>query len=411
MKTLKELLERKKQINEQLTDEKRSAELSIDDLKGLETELREINNDIEELEMRERLAKESATLEDGTTEARTVETFQTTTEKREAQTFDEKLESNEYRTAWAKDMLGLNLSTEERNILDQVNDEYREFTHDTENSQILIPKTVAAGIWKRAEEQYPLWADTSKFNVKGNLTIMKGSASKDAEWYDEATKVDTDELKFGELNLTGHELAKAVQVTWKLKKMAVQEFEAYIIREIGDRMGIALSKAVYEGSGVKEPKGIKTTLEEVATDQLIATDELKYTDLTKMMATIFSAYANGATIYANNNTVWTTLANLVDGVNRPLFIPDVVGTNGVGRVLGRLVKVDATIPDGEILLGNVSDGYVANIQENITMYREDFVRERLTDYMGYAIVDGGVRDEKAFAILTVGADGAGNDTP
>lgn len=408
MKTLKELLERKKQINEQLTDEKRSAELSIDDLKGLETELREINNDIEELEMRERLAKESAALEDGTAEARTVETFQTNPEKREAQTFDEKLESNEYRTAWAKDMLGLNLSTEERNILDQVNDEYREFTHNTENSQILIPKTVAAGIWKRAEEQYPLWADTSKFNVKGNLTIMKGSASKDAEWYDEATKVDTDELKFGELNLTGHELAKAVQVTWKLKKMAVQEFEAYIIREIGDRMGIALSKAVYAGSGVKEPKGIKTTLTADATDQLITTDELKYTDLTKMMSTIFSAYANGATIYANNNTVWTTLANLVDGVGRPLFIPDVVGSNGVGRVLGRLVKVDATIPDGEILLGNVSDGYVANIQENITMYREDFVRERLTDYMGYAIVDGGVRDEKAFAILTVGA---GTDTP
>lgn len=408
MKKLKELLERKKQINEQLTDEKRSAELSINDLKGLETELREINNDIEEIEMRERLAKESAALEDGTVEARTIETFQTNPEKREAQTFDEKLESNEYRTAWAKDMLGLNLSTEERNILDQVNDEYREFTHNTENSQILIPKTVAAGIWKRAEEQYPLWADTSKFNVKGNLTIMKGSASKDAEWYDEATKVDTDELKFGELNLTGHELAKAVQVTWKLKKMAVQEFEAYIIREIGDRMGIALSKAVYAGSGVKEPKGIKTTLTADATKQLITTDELKYTDLTKMMSTIFSAYANGATIYANNNTVWTTLANLVDGVGRPLFIPDVVGSNGVGRVLGRLVKVDATIPDGEILLGNVSDGYVANIQENITMYREDFIRDRLTDYMGYAIVDGGVRDEKAFAILTVGV---GTDTP
>lgn len=406
-----QILARIKEINETMTDEKRSAELSIDQLKEMETELRELKNDLEEIEMRERIKNESAALNDGTTEARTVETFSTTPEKREAQTFDEKLESNEYRTAWAKDMLGLNLSTEERNILDQVNDEYREFTHDTENSQILIPKTVAAGIWKRAEEQYPLWADTSKFNVRGNLTIMKGSASKDAEWYDEATKVDTDELKFGELNLTGHELAKAVQVTWKLKKMAVQEFEAYIVREIGDRMGIALSKAVYEGSGVKEPKGIKTTLTADATDQLITTDELKYTDLTKMMATIFSAYANGATIYANNNTVWTTLANLVDGVNRPLFIPDVVGSNGVGRVLGRLVKVDATIPDGEILLGNVSDGYVANIQENITMYREDFVRERLTDYMGYAIVDGGVRDEKAFAILTVGADGAGTDTP
>ena len=166
-------------------------------------------------------------------------------------------------------------------------------------------------------------------------------------------------------------------------------------------MGISLSYAVYEGTGVKEATGIKTTLEAEATDQILEVDEIEYTDLAKMKSLIFSAYANGASIYANNSTVWNKLATIVDGVGRPMFIADTIGDNGVGRILGSVVKVDATIPDNEILLGDVSEGYVANIQENITMYQEDFVRKRLTDYMGYAIVDGGVLDEKAFVVLKV----------
>lgn len=51
--------------------------------------------------------------------------------------------------------------------------------------------------------------------------------------------------------------------------------------------------------------------------------------------------------------------------------------------------------------GNPNAGYIANINEDITMYKEEHVRERLTDYMGYAIVDGDVVDTEAFVILKV----------
>src|SRR5690606_21550916 len=177
--------------------------------------------------------------------------------------------------------------------------------------------------------------------------------------------------------------------------------------EIGDRMGISLSKAVYEGRGVSsdgsfkpEPYGIKTRLEaEAGTPQIQTYDsDLDYKGLTGMMGGIFSSYVNGATIYANNATIWSVLANVVDGQGRPMFVADVMA-GGVGRIFGRTIKADATIPEGEILLGNLGQGYVANINEDITMYREDHIRERLTDYMGYAIVDGDVLDNKAFVIL------------
>jgi HK97 family phage major capsid protein len=385
------------------------------DLDALEKELRALEDEKAKIEKR---AKIAADLNAGAASATTLGTLeQPQPEARNIgeMKWVEAISTAEYRASWAKDMMGMSLGTEERNAYERVNAEYRAFTHSTENSAVLIPKTVVAGIWKRAEEQYPLWADVRKFRVTGNLSLIKGGTSPNAQWYDEDDTVDTDQLGFGLLELTGCELAKAIQVTWKLRKMAVDDFIAYVEREIGDRMGIALSNAVYAGKGKPggsqtfkpEPRGIKTALAaETLTPQIIEYTEaagLKYVNLTAAMGGIHSSYANGVTIYANNTTIWSTLANMLDDVGRPLFVPD-VNAGGVGRIFGRLIKPDASIPAGEILIGNANAGYMANINEDITMYREDHVRQRLTDYMGYAIVDGDVVDNKAFVILQLEAE-------
>ncbi|MCV4233312.1 phage major capsid protein [Virgibacillus sp. LDC1] len=376
------------------------------DLNELETELRSLEEEASNIEKRKQIA---AGINTGAVEARKLDSLKPPEKEVRSMKWDEAIGTTEYRDVWAKDMMGITLEAEERSMYDRVNVEYRDFTHTTENSAILIPKTVSDGIWKRAEEQYPLWADVRKLRVRGNLTMIKSDGNAvNAQWYDEATKVITDKLGFGELNLTGCELAKAVQVTWKLRKMAIEDFIAYITREIADRMGIALSAAVYAGKGKPsgtdtfkpEPRGIKTVLEaEVGTPQIVEYDtDIAYNTLTAAMGGIHSSYANGVTIYANNTTIWSHLATLVDAMGRPMFIADVMA-GGVGRIFGRTIKADATIPDGEILLGNLNDGYLANINEDITMYTEDHVRERLTDYMGYAIVDGDVVDSKAFVII------------
>lgn len=407
-KRLKELLARKQEIRTLLQgDEDINVEEIQEELRGLQEEEKKIQ---ERREMAEKINAEEI---EGREIPKPKEQEQPKAEIRNMN-WNDAIDTEEYRSLWAKEMMGQTLTSEERDTFNKVNDEYRAFTHTTENSQILIPKTIAAGIWKRAEEQYPLWADVRKFRVPGNLSMLKSDGnSVDARWYTEDQTVDTDKLGFGQLDLTGCELAKAIQVTWKLKKMALAEFEAYIIREIGDRMGISLSKAVYEGKDKPgtgdtfkpEPRGIKTVLTaEADTPQILEYDETKgveFKTLTGVMAAIHSSYVNGATIYASNSSIWNILANIVDGQGRPMFITD-VQSGGVGRILGRSIKPDAAIPEGEFLIANVSAGYVANINEDITMYREDHVRERLTDYMGYAIVDGDVLDSKAFVILQAG---------
>src|SRR5690606_27668289 len=273
-----------------------------------------------------------------------------------------------YLNAWAKNMMGMTLEGEEKQVFDKVNNEYRNQVQTAQEHVVLIPETVRDGIWKEAGELYPILGDVRMTFVPGDLTILKEvDGGDDAQWYDEKDEVKDDGFQIGELNLTGCELAKNIPVSWKLRKMAVNEFIAYITSLLAEKMGAALAKAIVSGKGKPgagdtfkaEPKGIKTALE--GTQQIVdySGEKPSYEDLTKAMAKIHSTYKNGAVIYANGATIWEGLANIVDGNNRPIFIPDVT-SGGVGRIFGLVVKEEDAVADGEVLIGNVARGYVMN---------------------------------------------------
>lgn len=315
-----------------------------------------------------------------------------------------------YENAWAKNMMGKRLDAGEQEIFDKINTEFNNaYTHDTGNTGVLIPETVAAGIFARAEEMYPLYADAKKFQVKGKLSIKKHVSidAGDAAWYEEATPTADEQNTFGELSLDGHELSKSVTVSWKLKAMAMDEFIPYIINELGERVGVALGTAAAQGSGVNQPRGVETALlAEAGTPQVVTYDPdnattpvpLSYKKVTDAISRVHSSYLNGSVIYANNATIWNQLANLMDEQGRPLFIPDVTG-GGVGRMFGMVVKPDAGISNGSILIGNAAKGLVFNTNEPFSVVTEDHAKARTTDYVAYAIVDGDVLDEKAFALI------------
>lgn len=318
---------------------------------------------------------------------------------------DKDAEDKLYLSAWCADMQGRSMSAAEKRVFDRVNAEFSNaFTHDTSNTAILIPQTVAAGIWARAAEMYPLYADARKYNVTGKLVIKKhtGIVAGDAKWYDEATATEDEQNAFGELILDGRELSKAVTVTWKLRAMAMDEFIPFITNELGERMGVALGNSAATGKGAAslEPEGVETALlAEASTPQVVTYDgTLTYATITDAISRLHSSYLAGAAIYANNATVWGKLANIMDGNNRPMFVPD-VNSGGVGRIFGLVVKPDAAISEGSILIGNAGQGLVFNVNEPLSITTEEHAKARTTDYVAYAVVDGGVLDTKAFALI------------
>ena len=72
-------------------------------------------------------------------------------------------EKKQYENAWAKVMQGKKLDSNEQVLFDKVNSSLENaYTHTTGNTPTLIPESVVAGIWSRAEEMYPLLADVKK---------------------------------------------------------------------------------------------------------------------------------------------------------------------------------------------------------------------------------------------------------
>lgn len=312
-------------------------------------------------------------------------------------------ENDLYVDAWAKHLMGATMTPEEKAVFAKVNEISNDFTHTTVNTPTLIPETVISGIEALMEEQYPLLADVRKFNVKGTLTMNRHDSieSGDAAWYTEDVAVAGEENKFSQFTLTGHELAKAVTVSWKMKAMAVSEFIPFIQREIASRMGVALATAIAHGTGNNQPTGIVTALSaQAGTPQIVEYTDLAYEDLTNAVSKVHSSLLNGVAIYANNSTVWNTLANLKDDMGRPLFIPDVT-SGGVGRIFGYTVKPDGSLKDGEILFGNADKGYILNTNEPMRLVTQDHAKPRETDYVAYGVYDGDVYEPQAFALLTV----------
>ena len=313
--------------------------------------------------------------------------------------------SEEYKNAWAKNMMGQKLNEKETEAYSLVNEA---FTHTTGNTSIVIPKTVSNGIWEMVGELYPYFDDVFKTYVNGVLSMIQEDTSSDAKWYDEDTETEDGKENFKEFILNGCELARNIKVSWKLKEMSIEDFIHYIQRKMAKKMGAGAGYGVTHGAGPKassgkpEPTGVVTALEaEDGTPQVVTYahgGDPTYKDMLKLRSLVKSGYNAGLAIYANTNTIWNKIANIVDGNKRPIFVAD-PAAGGAHRVLGMPIKEDDSMKDGEILVSNAKYGYQLNINKEMSMIPEDHVTERKTYYCGYAIMDGNVITTKAHALL------------
>lgn len=265
------------------------------------------------------------------------------------------LESDAYKTAWAKTLMGKPLTQDEASAYAMVNEA---FTHTTENTSIVIPKTVTKGIWEMAAEMYPYFADVTKTYVNGTLSMIQEDTSSDATWYEESQNTEDGKETFKEFQLSGCELSRAITVSWKLKEMSIEDFIPYIQRKMARKMGAAAGYGATHGkgkgsNGKPEPIGTVTALLAAdGTPQVVRYkkgESPSYQDILNARAKVKSGYSTGLKIYANSTTIWTRLASIVDANKRPIFLADPTG-NGQIRILGMAVKEDDSMKNGEILI-------------------------------------------------------------
>lgn len=319
-----------------------------------------------------------------------------------------------YRQAFAKKLLNVDLSKSEREVYDAINRNINMAANTAKVNGVVVPNTMSQDIWQEAAELHPIIADVPFTMTRGTVDyIRETQVSDDAKWVTETKEADDSALHLDKITLSGCELIKCIPVTKKLQSMSMDAFLAYITSQLAERMGAALANGIVSGAGLSssaskasEPTGIITELmkdvgsgEPKVYNRIVQySGSVTYKDVTAAFGMIRSAYMPGAKIYAKNSDIWNILANIVDGQKRPIFIPDVTGQT-IGRLFGRNVVEEDAIPAGNLLIGNVSKGYVGNFNEDMLIEQEYHAKQHYTDYVAYSLVDGAVMSNNAFALI------------
>lgn len=312
----------------------------------------------------------------------------------------------EYENAWAKWAMGT-ANAEDNAVIKAYN-----AALTTKTTGVVIPTTLAKGILDDIEKAFPYYADTAKTFVTGAVTYLKDTGSSDAAWYDEATPTADGTQSIGTITLYGCELARSITVSWKLKAMSISEFLPYIRAKLSSKMGQALGYGVFSGRGISpestwkpEPIGVITELSKSENaSQVIEltnpTAEQLIAGFARANAAIEPYYEDGSAYYVNSKTLWNRIAPVCDSTGRPIFtVNSDVQSSIVGYIYGKPVKRDSGVPDDRIVLSNAKDGYIVNVNQQITLGQQDDNKARTTDYNAYGIFDGCPVSAKAHALL------------
>lgn len=373
--TRKEEIETRK---EEIKSEIAAAE-TTEKVEELEKEVDALNEEAEAIEEHEKQEDVAKELEEKSSKIKEIVMEE---KKMEQRKFD--LSSKEYRSAWAKKVMGLSedkfTEDELRALGDAITTTATTFvasdadTQGINNGGLFIPTSVREELMESISQESPIFRDIRKLSVNGNVDLPYLFEADDANWYAETTETKNEGIEFKNLQLTGWELAKDVVISWKLEEMAVESFIEFIIDELKEKMGKALINAVIYGDGNAKPTGITNGLVAVSAgaDQ-IANILATYKSLSKDARI-------GAKVYISNDANLEIISYKDENGNYPFL-------SGVPAIKGFVVEVDPYLNNNDVVAGNMRN-YILNENTPVRLDRESTIKGRKVTYGAYGIYDG-----------------------
>lgn len=385
--TLEQVTERRSAILEELEN---ATNIEAIDALGLEAE---------ELDKRANYIKEAVekrqALEAEVRSATNVKILETRTQG------DDKMEqtvytikSPEYRSAWAKSLMGLPLEQNEQRALGvaltTTSDTYVPASAEADgvnNAGLFIPEGVMMDLMNRIELVSPFLADVPKTAVKGYAKFPYRVSGTGAKAQVEGVANTDGQVQWAELVLTVGEISETIPVTWKLEAMSVEGFIKYIVDELAFAVGEKIADGVLYGDGDDDLTGV--TVGALDGSYTIGALEGNVADIFEAISAGIALITDkrkrqGIKIYVASD-VYQSMAFARDGEDRFLHNP----INGVGiESLAKFkVEEDPFLNAGEFLIGNARF-YKFNWNEQLTIARDSSGKKRINEYTGYALCSG-----------------------
>lgn len=300
-------------------------------------------------------------------------------------------DSMEYRNAWLRNLARDN----QGNMLlgPMTEAEQRAFAFTTENTGAVVPTMVLDRIAELVRTSAPMLADstltnfTRGFGVPRHKTIVKGDANVTAEG--EANEDEED--SFDLLALDGEEIKKHITMSKKMQMQSVEAFFTWVTEHLAERIKAAKERLIISR--------LDDALVGMAATQKI--EESALTDAVVLQAMGLIKSGGAKCFYANNATIWNTIAKVTDIDGKKLFIPNSMSDPVVtGRVYGAAVKEDTEIPDNVIYIG-VPKFLLTNDFDGLEIVPAVEPKTLKRIITGYSLFDAGLEHPQAFVKITL----------
>lgn len=392
---IEKIKKRKVEINEILQDEKRAKEAN---LKELEKEVIELNDELQELELRQSLIDQTQKIENNAIQTRTVETFSTKTEKRDS--IENVTNTIEYRKAFMRYVL------RGEKIPGELRDD--EITYTTDVGAV-IPETVLNRIVEKLEATGMILPLVTRTSIKGGVTVPTSSVKPVATWVAEGAGSDKQKKPVGSITFAYHKLRCAAAVSLEVDTMALPVFETTLINNIVEAMTKSLEQAIISGDGSGKPKGILA--ETPPTDQSLPVSAIGYDILVEAEAALPLEYEANA-VWCMTKKTFMSFVGMVDNAGHPIARVN-YGISGRPErtLLGRNVVLcnylssfdNAEEDEPFAFIFNFSDYILnTNYQMGVKRYEDNETDDQVTKAV--MLVDGKVVDNNSLVVLTKASD-------
>lgn len=289
--------------------------------------------------------------------------------------------SPEYRTAFLRNLLGEEMSAEERAA----------FVHTTANTPNVLPTTMLNTIWDLVSTEHSIMGDITIYRTGTILEVVKHTAITQgaAKVVAENTANDDETNTFVKVTLSGKDFSKHVDISYAMERMSLDALEQYLTSEIARQLGAAMAADVVAQIGTDMATGNKKTSAKAST--------VTFAELAGLFGSL--ARVSNVVVYAKRSTIYKYLVGMVDTSGRPIF-QTTAQQGAAGTILGATIKVEDAVADNVMLIGDPKK-VVYNMVQDIMIESDRDIKKHVTTYSGYARGQGALIDGAAFAQLTV----------
>lgn len=264
---------------------------------------------------------------------------------------------------------------------------------------VVIPTTIANRIIDTVKQVAPIYALTTKFNVKGKLQFPVAKNAITTGYQTEFTDIASSAVGFDNVELDGYLIGALSKVSVSLINNAQFDIVGYVVNKIAQSISEFLEKELIVGS--TKIKGITDTSYEdkgVKKVETATKGELTADDLIDTQAALKMNVQDGCQ-WLMNQAMLTKVRKLKDNNGQYILNPDL--RTGFGyELLGKPVMISDEMPADTVVYGNWSAMYV-NIHEdiNIRQLNEVYAAQHGVGFVAWAELDAKLCELDKFAKL------------